>query len=246
MSRDSNYDHHITIFSPQGRLYQIEYAFKAATGTSGLTSVAVRGKDTVALVTQRKVPDRLIVPSSVTNIFKISDGMGCLMTGMGADCRAQVSRLRYEAADFTYRYGVPCPAAVLAKRIADVAQVNTQSASMRPLASVAMLVSVDDERGPQLFKVDCAGHYLPFKAAASGAKEQEAMNHLEKKAADMVNYSEDETVRAAIVCLGSVLGSDFRGGELEVAKVTGKDGKFGVLTEDEIEGHLNAIADSDA
>eukprot|EP00587_Corethron_hystrix_P010136 CAMPEP_0113328960 /NCGR_PEP_ID=MMETSP0010_2-20120614/20491_1 /TAXON_ID=216773 ORGANISM="Corethron hystrix, Strain 308" /NCGR_SAMPLE_ID=MMETSP0010_2 /ASSEMBLY_ACC=CAM_ASM_000155 /LENGTH=236 /DNA_ID=CAMNT_0000190709 /DNA_START=8 /DNA_END=718 /DNA_ORIENTATION=+ /assembly_acc=CAM_ASM_000155 len=236
MSRDSNYDHHITIFSPQGRLYQIEYAFKAATASSGLTSVAVRGKDTVALVTQRKVPDRLIVPESVTNIFKITENIGCLMTGMGPDCRAQVS----------HKYGVACPVGVLAKRIADVAQVNTQSASMRPLASVAMLVSVEDERGPQLYKVDCAGHFLPFVGAASGAKEQEAMNYLEKKAEEMREYGVDETVRAAIMCLGSVLGSDFRGSELEVASVTGKSGRFQVLTEDQIEAHLNAIADSDS
>mmetsp|Transcript_7988 Transcript_7988/g.17340 ORF Transcript_7988/g.17340 Transcript_7988/m.17340 type:complete len:169 (-) Transcript_7988:141-647(-) len=168
------------------------------------------------------------------------------MTGMGPDCRAQVSRLRYEASDYAYKYGVACPVGVLAKRIADVAQVNTQSASMRPLASVAMLVSVEDERGPQLYKVDCAGHFLPFVGAASGAKEQEAMNYLEKKAEEMREYGVDETVRAAIMCLGSVLGSDFRGSELEVASVTGKSGRFQVLTEDQIEAHLNAIADSDS
>lgn len=135
---------------------------------------------------------------------------------------------------------------MLAKRIADIAQVNTQSASMRPLATVCLLVGVDDERGPQVFKVDCAGHYLPFFAAASGSKEQEAVNFLEKKVEEMKGFGVDDTVRTAIMCLGNVLGSDFRGTEIEVAIVEGKAGKFRKLTEDEIEVHLNAIADADA
>jgi len=117
---------------------------------------------------------------------------------------------------------------------------------MRPLATVCLLVGVDDERGPQVFKVDCAGHYLPFFAAASGSKEQEAVNFLEKKVDEMKEYGGDDTVRTAIMCLGSVLGSDFRGNEIEVAIVEGKAGKFRKLTEEEIETHLNAIADADA
>jgi len=135
---------------------------------------------------------------------------------------------------------------MLAKRIADIAQVNTQSASMRPLATVCLLVGVDDEKGPQVFKVDCAGHYLPFFAAASGSKEQEAVNFLEKKVVEMKEFGVDDTVRTAVMCLGSVLGSDFRGNEIEVAVVEGKGGKFRKLTEEEIELHLNAIADADA
>jgi len=138
------------------------------------------------------------------------------------------------------------PVHMLAKRIADIAQVNTQSASMRPLATVCLLVGVDDEKGPQVFKVDCAGHYLPFFAAASGSKEQEAVNFLEKKVAEMKGFDGDDTVRTAIMCLGSVLGSDFRGNEIEVAIVEGKAGKFRKLKEEEIESHLNAIADADA
>lgn len=135
---------------------------------------------------------------------------------------------------------------MLAKRIADIAQVNTQSASMRPLATVCILVGVDDERGPQVFKVDCAGHYLPFYGTASGAKEQEAMNYLEKKVEEMKEYDADQTVRTAIMCLGSVLGSDFRGSEIEVAMVEGTNGKFRLLSEEEIDAHLSFIADSDA
>jgi|EP01083_Nonionella_stella_P029522 20S proteasome subunit alpha 1 len=246
MSRDSNYDHHISIFSPQGRLYQMEYAFKAASAGSGLTGVSLRGKDSAVVVTQKKIPDRLIDPKSVSHLFTITPKIGCLVTGRIADCKSQVQRIRYEAADYQYKYGYSCPVHVLAKRIADIAQVNTQAASMRPLATVCILIGVDDEKGPQVFKVDCAGHYLPFFGTASGAKEQEAVNYLEKKVTDMKNYDADQTVRTAIMCLGSVLGSDFRGSEIEVAMVEGKKGKFTVLTEEQIEGHLNAIADTDA
>merc|ERR1712154_723044 len=229
-----------------GRLYQMEYAFKAASSASGLTGVSLRGQNSAAVVTQKKIPDRLMDPKSVTHLFSITPKIGCLATGRIADCKSQVQRARYEAADFQFKYGYSIPVHVLAKRIADIAQVNTQSASMRPLATVCLLIGVDDEKGPQCFKVDCAGHYLPFFAAASGSKEQEAVNFLEKRVDAMKEYDADETVRTAIMCLGSVLGSDFRGTEIEVAVVEGKEGKFSTLTEDEIESHLNAIADSDA
>lgn len=239
----SNYDHHISIFSPQGRLYQMEYAFKAASSATGLTGVAVRGKDSAVVVTQKKVPDRLIVPRSVTSVSNVTEKIGCLCTGMVADCKAQIQRARYEAADFAFQYGYPMPVHVLARRMADLAQVNTQSASMRPLATDCIYIGVDDEKGPQCYKVDCAGHYLPFFATASGNKEQEAINFLEKRLDEMKTYDANQTVRTAIMCLGTVLGSDFRGSELEVALVHGRDGKFHLLTEEEIEQHLNAIAD---
>ncbi len=223
----------------------MEYAFKAASSASGLTGVSLRGKNSCVVVTQKKVPDRLMDPKSISHIFAITPKIGCLATGMIADCKAQVQRLRYEAADFQFKFGYSIPVHVLAKRIADIAQVNTQSASMRPLATVCILIGVDDEKGPQVFKVDCAGHYLPFFGTASGSKEQEAVNFLEKKVEEMKEYDCDQTVRTAIMCLGSVLGSDFRGNEIEVATVEGKEGTFTKLTEAEIDAHLNAIADAD-
>ena len=116
---------------------------------------------------------------------------------------------------------------------------------MRPLAATAILISVDDEKGPQLFKVVPAGHYLPFFATSAGVKEQEAVNYFEKKVEDLKTSHVDDVARTAIMCLGSVLGSDFRGSEIEVALVQGKQ-RFKKLTEDEVEGHLNAIAEMDA
>jgi 20S proteasome subunit alpha 1 len=219
----------------------MEYCFKAA--QSGLTVVAVRGKDSSCVVTQKKVPDRLMEASSVTHLFALTPNVGCCVTGTMADCKAFVQRARYEAGQWTFDNGYAVPVAVLAKRMADLAQVNTQTASMRPLAVIATLIGVDDEKGPVCYKVDCAGHYLPFFASAAGPKEQEAMNFLEKRVDEMKEMNSDQAVRTAITCLGHVLGSDFRGTEIEVAQVVGKTGKFRTLTEAEIEAHLNAIVD---
>jgi 20S proteasome subunit alpha 1 len=219
----------------------MEYCFKAA--QSGLTVVAVRGKDSVCVVTQKKVTDRLMEPSSVTHLFPLTTKVGVCVTGTMADCKSFVQRARYEAGEWQYNNGYPTPVAVVAKRMADLAQVNTQTASMRPLAVIACFIGVDDEKGPTVYKVDCAGHFLPFFATAAGPKEQEAMNFLEKRVTEMKEMQVDQVVRTAITCLGHVLGSDFRGNEIEVAQVNGKKGKFQVLTEEEIESHLNAIAD---
>eukprot|EP00957_Ditylum_brightwellii_P192972 14692935-Ditylum_brightwellii.AAC.1 len=80
---------------------------------------------------------------------------------------------------------------------------------MQPLARMCLLIGVDNEQGPQLFKVECARHYLPFYAVASRAKEQEAINFLEKKVNGMKGYDLDLTIVTASMCLGTVLGSDF-------------------------------------
>jgi len=181
MSGSAGYDRHITIFSDQGRLYQVEYAFKAITAAN-ITSVGVRGKNCAVVLSQKKVPDKLIDPDSVTHIFKISPSVGCVMTGSIADARACVDRARGEAAEFQYKYGYEMPCDVLAKRLANINQVYTQRAYMRPLGVAMTLIAVDSEHGTQLYKCDPAGYYVGYKATASGPKQQEALNFLEKKA----------------------------------------------------------------
>jgi 20S proteasome subunit alpha 1 len=239
----AGYDRHITIFSPEGRLYQVEYAFKAVK-TSGLTSVAIRGKDSCVVVGQKRVPDKLIDASSVSNIYKITPKIGCIMTGKYADAKASVDRIRQEAFQFQFDNGFPIPISHLAKRAADINQVYTQQARMRPYGVESILVAVDDEDGPQVFKVDPAGQFFGYKATASGVKMEAAQNFFEKKVKEGTNTTTDDTIRLAILCLQTVLTADFKSDELEVGVVEG-DGRFSTLSEAEIDTHLVAIAERD-
>jgi len=123
-----------------------EYAFKAITAAN-IMSIGVRGKDCAVVLSQKKVPvgissiyfsstliywmaqDKLIDPSSVSHIFKLSPSVGCVMTGSIADARASVQRAIGEAAEFRYKFGYEMPCDALAKRIANISQVYTQRVS---------------------------------------------------------------------------------------------------------------------
>lgn len=251
MARGSSagYDRHITIFSPEGRLYQVEYAFKAIK-TSGLTSVGVRGADSCVVLTQRKVPDKLHDPDSVTNMHYITEKIGLVMTGMVADARSSVSRLRAEAAEFKFNYGYDIPVAFLAKRAADIAQVYTQHANMRPLGIAMIIIGIDvegEQKAPQLYRCDPAGYYVGYKATSAGQKEQEANNFLEKrfKADPNPNLNYDDTVQLALACLQNVLGSDLKANDLEACVVRNDSLKFTKLSNDEVEAQLTALAERD-
>ncbi|CAA7016087.1 unnamed protein product [Microthlaspi erraticum] len=246
MSRGSGggYDRHITIFSPEGRLFQVEYAFKAVK-TAGITSIGVRGKDSVCVVTQKKVPDKLLDQSSVTHLFQITKYIGLLATGITADARSLVQQARNEAAEFRFTYGYEMPVDILAKWIADKSQVYTQHAYMRPLGVVAMVLGFDEENGPLLYKCDPAGHFYGHKATGAGMKEQEAVNFLEKKMKENPSFTYDETVQTAISALQSVLQEDFKATEIEVGVVRAENPLFRALTTEEIEEHLTAISERD-
>jgi len=246
MSRGTGagYDRHITIFSPEGRLFQVEYAFKAVKA-AGITSIGVRGKDSVCVVTQKKVPDKLLDQTSVTHLFPITKYLGLLATGMTADAKSLVSQARNQAAEFRFKWGYEMPVDVLAKWIADKSQIYTQHAYMRPLGVAAMILGIDEENGPQLFKCDPAGHFFGHKATSAGLKEQEAINFLEKKMKNDPAFSYDETVQTAISALQSVLQEDFKATEIEVGVVKQDDPVFKVLSTEEIDEHLTAISERD-
>lgn len=126
---------------------------------------------------------------------------------------------------------------------------------MRPLGVAITLISVDSEKGTQLYKCDPAGYYVGYKATASGPKAQEALNFLEKKLKnkDHAEGTFEEIVELAIAALSTVLSVDFKKGEIEIGVVgapradgqEGTDTHFRALSEEEIDERLQAIAEKD-
>ncbi|RLV93813.1 Proteasome subunit alpha type-1 [Spathaspora sp. JA1] len=246
MSSSAGFDRHITIFSPEGRLYQVEYAFKAI-NSSNITSLGITGTDCAVLISQKKIPDKLLDPSTVSYIFKVTPSIGLVATGSIADARALALRARSEASEFRYKYGYEIPVEGLSKRLANLSQLYTQRAYMRPLGVALTLCQFDDEegKGPQIFKCDPAGYYTGVKAVATGPKQQEATTYLEKKfkKVDCVKGDWKETVEFSIIALSNVVGTEFRKNDIEIG-VASKEG-FRILTPEEIDERLVAIAERD-
>ena len=244
MSKSAGYDRHISIFSPEGKLYQVEYAIKAAK-SGGLTTVGIRGKDSVCVVTQKKIPDALTDPEYVTNIYSVTPNMGCIVTGLPADGRSLVIRARQIASDFQDKNGYECPVHWLAYKLANLGQLYTQHAYMRPYGVTTIVFAIDEEKGAQLYKVDPAGKFYGCRACAAGTKEEEATTLLEKIVKKKELTNESETIANTIGCLQTVLGSDFKARDVDVAVVSIGNLRVRKLTEIEVDEYLTSIAERD-
>ncbi|TVU37949.1 hypothetical protein EJB05_11294 [Eragrostis curvula] len=235
------YDRRVTIFASDGRLYQVDYALNAVK-LPGLTSVGVRGADSVCVAGQRKTKDKLMDPASGSSLFPITERLGLLTTGNAGDGMTLANQARNQAAEFRFKWGYEMPPDVLAQWIADGAQICTQHVSKRPSGVVAMILGIDEEKEtPQLFTSDPAGYFLGHKAASAGFKDREAINFLEKKMKNNPSLSFDETIQMAIAALQYALKMDLKAKEIEVGVVRKDDPVVRMLIASEIDEHLKAI-----
>lgn len=205
------YDRAITMFSPDGRLLQVEYAKKAV--SLGATVIGVVAKDSVIIVADRYRTDKLLVEESVSKIFKIDDYILAASSGFMSDARILVRRARVRAQQHKITYGENIEAESIVKYIADLNQAYTQYGGARPFG-ISLLIGKSNEKS-QLFLTEPSGSYFEYKAKAIGTKSETANKLLEDDYKE--NMSTEDAVKIAIKVFKKILQKDFDIKRLEVA-----------------------------
>lgn len=172
------YDHGITTFSPDGRLFQVEYARESV--KRGTTTAGLKFRDGIILVCDKRIASRLIIPASIEKLFKIADHIGFATSGLVADGRQLVDRARVECQVNQITYNDKIPVDILAKKICDFKQSFTQYGGSRPFGSALLIGGVDDN-GIHLFETDPSGAYQSYHAGAIGSGRNSVIDHFEEK-----------------------------------------------------------------
>jgi proteasome alpha subunit len=232
-SQQQAYDRGITIFSPDGRLYQVEYAREAV--ARGTASVGVRTPDGVVLGAHRRIRSPLMERSSVEKLHKVDDHIGIASAGHVADARKLIDFARRRAQTERLRYGEAIPVETLTKAVTDNIQEYTQTGGARPFG-VALLVGGVDEGGePRLFETDPSGTPYEWQATAVGGDREEIQSVLED------GYREDLDLDAGIdLALRGLAATndELEAKAVEIATVDVETETFRNVETDEVESHL--------
>jgi proteasome alpha subunit len=209
------YDRGTTIFSPDGRLYQVEYAREAV--KQGSPVVGVCGEDSAVLVSHVPRHSPLVNPGSVEKLFAVDDHVAIGSAGHAADTRRLVDLARRRAQDERIRYGEATTVGALTTSVADHLQEYTQTGGARPYGVALLVAGYDD--GPQLLEIDPSGATREWRADAVG-----------HGASDAIERFEDEYATA--LAAGDALSLALDGLDAAVEELAAENVEAATVTED--------------
>ncbi|SCU83197.1 LAFA_0D02278g1_1 [Lachancea sp. 'fantastica'] len=185
------YDSRTTIFSPEGRLYQVEYALESISHAG--TAIGVMAKDGIALAAERKVTSKLLEQGSSTEkLYKLNDNITVAVAGLTADAEILINTARVHAQNYLKTYNEEIPVEILVRRLSDVKQGYTQHGGLRPFGASFIYAGYDNRYGYQLYTSNPSGNYSGWKAISVGANTSAAQTLLQ------MDYKDDITMEAAM------------------------------------------------
>jgi proteasome alpha subunit len=232
-SQQQAYDRGITIFSPDGRLYQVEYAREAV--KRGTASIGIRTEDGVVLVVDKRIRSPLMERTSVEKIHKADDHIGIASAGHVADARQLIDFARRQAQVNQLRYDEPIGVETLTKAVTDHIQQYTQVGGARPFG-VALIIGGIENGEPRLYETDPSGTPYEWQALAVGADRGDIEDYLEEHYQD--DLSLDAGVDLALEALASVNDGELTPEGIGLATISVGDEGFQQLSDEEIEPRL--------
>lgn len=205
-----SYDRALTVFSPNGHLFQVEYAQEAV--KKGLVGIGVRGKDTIVIAVEKRSAQKLQDSRTIRKVYRVDDHIFIAFAGLSADARVLINKAQLECQRFRLNYEDAIDVDVLARFVAGVQQKSTQSGGSRPFGVSTIIGGFNEDGEPQLWKTDPSGIYTAWKAVAIGRHDQTVIEYMEKNYVD--NMSRDECVHFAIKSLLEVVESGSKNTEI--------------------------------
>ena len=227
------YDRAITIFSPEGRLYQVEYALELV--KRGAPIVGISSKEGVVLAANVTPESRLEDTKYFHKIYQLDEHVGAAIAGLMSDARVLIGQSRVYCQSNRLLYDEPVDIEILTRRIGDQSQVYTQHAGVRPFG-VSMIIAGVDKTGSRVFSADPSGSYRGYRATAVGRKSEEANKVLEE------GYRQDltleEATKLAVEAVKIASDGEVDSKILKVAVVPVETRAFRRLSEEEVERYL--------
>lgn len=227
------YDRAITVFSPDGRLFQVEYAKEAV--KRGATAIGLCTDGAVALVAYKAAHSKLIVPDSMQKIFDVDDHMCVTASGLIADARKLVEIARTQAQRHRMTFSEPAPTESIARHVCDLMQLYTQYGGIRPFG-VSLLVAGIGKSGPELFEAEPSGAMTGYFADSIGNAKKEVDELLEKKFDRKMDIK--DAVGVAVEALKQTSESKLTADNVEVRYATVSSPKFVFMGEKEIAKYM--------